>query len=114
MPAKNSACGSDQLAQLRAMRAHGTLASQYTLEAERRSMRVKAPAVAMTTPRIPPSRTSRLVPRPTQYSGTDAGSARRKPASSSTSRGLKNACAAPPACQEQCVAIGSFQRTRAE
>ncbi len=67
----------------------------------------------ITTPRMPPSRTSRLLPKPTHRSGVSAGSSARNAARSARSRGVKNRSAAPPTCQEVWLDIGSARRTRA-
>ena len=58
----------------RASRAQGTPASQVTVVSLTRSSRVRPLCVSMTTPRMPPSRTSRLLPRPSQNSGVPSGS----------------------------------------
>ena len=58
----------------RASRAQGTPASQVSVVSLMRSRRVRPLCVSMTTPRMPPSRTSRLLPRPSQKSGVPSGS----------------------------------------
>ena len=50
--------------------------SARALARERSSSRGNAPWVQMTTPRMPPSRTSRLLPRPSQSSGTPRAATR--------------------------------------
>ncbi len=112
MPAKKSAGPSCHLAHCLPSRAHGTPASARTRSSPTRSSEFRMPCTESTTPRMPPSRTSRLLPRPTQVTGTSAGSARRKADRSSTSRGENQASAGPPTCQDVCRDIGSSRCTR--
>ena len=78
MPARNSAGARPHLMHWRASRAQGTPASQVSVVSLTRSRRVRPLCVSMTTPRMPPSRTSRLLPSPSQNSGVPSGSVREK------------------------------------
>ena len=66
----------------------------------------------MTTPRMPPSRTSRLLPRPSQKSGVPAGSEREEREQVRAVARLKNTSAGPPTCHEVWRDIGSSRFTR--
>ena len=112
MPAKNSAGPSCRPMARRAMRAHGTPASAYRVVASISSSSSR-PVVSMTTPRMPPSRTSRLEPRPSQNSGVPVGSASRNASRSVRSVGVKNTSAGPPTCHDVWRDIGSAYLTRA-
>ena len=74
MPAKNSAGPMPHLTHWRAMRAHGTPAPARIRVALERSSSASAPCVEITAPRMPPSRTRRLLPRPIHSTGISGGS----------------------------------------
>ena len=70
-----------------------------------------AECIRTTVPRKPPSRTSRLLPRPTKSIGSPAGSVRRNAPGRRRSAGTKKRSARPPARQLTCRAIGSSRRS---
>ncbi len=113
MPAKKSAGPRPHLTHWRARRAQGTPAPARMRVALERSRSPSAPWVDTTAPRTPPSRTSRLLPRPIHRSGISGGSWRMNDARSMTLRGMKKRSAGPPTCQEVCLDIGTSRSTRA-
>jgi len=87
IPPKNSAPVKPARAAKRATLAELTPASTYSVVSSNDLISFSKPAVSITAPRIPPSRTRMLLPKPSQKTGLCAGTCNMNCAKSAISAG---------------------------